>query len=187
MSESCEPTGAIMVRDATVADLAQVQRIYAHYVRHGLATFEEDPPSVDDLVERRAQVIALGLPYLVAELAGEVAGFCYATAYRPRPAYRYTIEDSVYLAEDRRGRGLGRALLGAVIARCEAGPWRQMIAIIGDSGNAGSIALHRRLGFETVGTLGSVGFKLGRWVDTVVMQRALGPGASTAPTTAGGA
>jgi len=187
MSECGEPAGTITVRDATAADMAQVQGIYSHYVRHGLATFEEDPPSVDDMAERRAQVIALGLPYLVAELAGVVAGFCYATAYRPRRAYRYTVEDSVYLAQDRRGRGLGRALLGAVIARCEAGPWRQMIAIIGDSGNAGSIALHRRLGFETVGTLRSVGFKLGRWVDTVVMQRALGPGATTAPTPAGGA
>ena len=172
---------AVAVRDARDADLAVVQAIYAHHVLHGLATFEEVPPTVDELAARRASVLAQQLPYLVAELAGEVVGYCYATSYRPRPAYRFTIEDSVYVADGRAGRGVGAALLGELIARCDAGPWRQMIAIIGNSDNAGSIALHRRLGFAHVGTLRSVGWKLGRWVDSVVMQRALGPGDREAP------
>lgn len=169
------------VRDARDADLPAVQAIYAHHVLHGLATFEEVPPTVDELAGRRASVLAQRLPYLVAELGGEVVGYCYATSYRPRPAYRFTIEDSVYVADGLAGRGVGAALLGALIARCEAGPWRQMIAIIGNSENAGSIALHRRLGFAHVGTLRSVGFKLGRWVDSVVMQRDVGLGDSAPP------
>jgi L-amino acid N-acyltransferase YncA len=172
---------APVVRDARDADIAAIQAIYAHHVRHGLASFEEEPPSAGELVARRASVMALGLPYLVAELGGEVVGYSYATRYRARPAYRYTVEDSVYVADGLAGRGIGAALLGALIARCEAGPWRQMIAIIGDSDNAGSIALHRRFEFTMVGTLRSVGFKLGRWVDSVVMQRALGPGGTAAP------
>lgn len=172
---------AFVVRDAREGDVAAIQAIYAHHVRHGLATFEEVPPSIEELEGRLASVVAQGLPYLVAELAGEVVGYCYATSYRPRPAYRYTVEDSVYVADGLGGRGIGTALLGALITRCEAGPWRQMIAIIGDSGNTGSIALHRRLGFQRVGTLSAVGFKLGRWVDSVLMQRALGPGAGSPP------
>lgn len=124
-------------------------------------------------------MLALGLPYLVAELDTRVVGYCYATTYRSRPAYRNTIEDSVYVADGMQGRGIGMALLAALIARCETGPWRQMVAVIGDSGNAGSIALHERLGFRRMGTLEAVGFKLGRWVDTVLMQRALGAGSST--------
>lgn len=175
-----EPAAA-RVRDARGDDLPAIQAIYAHHVLHGLATFEEVPPSIDELAARHAAVRALGLPYLVAEIDRRVVGYCYATSYRPRRAYRYAIEDSVYVADGLAGRGIGAALLGALIARCEAGPWRQMIAIIGDSGNAGSIALHRRLGFHLVGTLTAAGFKLGRWVDTVVMQRTLGPGATTAP------
>ena len=174
---------AAAVRDAEDGDLAAIQAIYTPHVLRGLATFEEEPPSIDELGERFAAVRALGLPYLVAEHAGAAVGYCYATLYRTRPAYRYTLEDSVYIADDLAGRGVGTALLGALIARCEAGPWRQMIAIIGDSGNAGSIALHRRFGFQSVGTLGAVGWKLGRWVDSMVMQRPLGPGASTAPET----
>jgi phosphinothricin acetyltransferase len=169
------------LRDASELDLPQIQAIYAHHVLHGLATFEEEPPSVAELAERRAAVLALGLPYLVAEQGGVVVGYCYATSYRPRRAYRYAIEDSVYIADGRAGRGIGAALLAALIARCEVGPWRQMIAIIGNSENAASIALHRRLGFAHVGTLRSVGFKLGRWVDTVVMQRALGCGDAEVP------
>ena len=174
-----------MVRDARDADLAAVQAIYAHHVLRGLATFEEVPPSVDELAGRRAAVLALGLPYLVAEAEGRVVGYCYATSYRPRPAYRYTIEDSVYVADGLAGRGIGVALLAALITRCEAGAWRQMIAIIGNSENAGSIALHRRFGFLPVGTLASVGFKHGRWVDSVIMQRALGPGDATPPDAGG--
>ncbi len=172
---------AIGVRDATAGDMAEVAAIYAHHVLHGLATFEEQPPAVDEMLSRRAAVLALGLPYLVAEAAGRVVGYAYATAYRPRPAYRYTIENSVYLANGRGGAGLGTALLAELIARCECGPWRQMIAVIGNSGNAGSLALHRKLGFQPVGTLPCVGFKLGRWVDTVLMIRPLGTGGSTAP------
>jgi L-amino acid N-acyltransferase YncA len=179
MSESAAPL--VAVRDARAADLPAVQAIYAHHVLHGLATFEEVPPSVDELIARRAAVLDAGLPYLVAEHAGAVVGYSYASAYRPRPAYRYAIEDSVYVADGLAGRGIGAALLAALIARCEAGPWRQMIAIIGDTGNAASIALHRRHGFAPVGTLHAVGFKLGRWVDTVLMQRPLGPGATALP------
>jgi phosphinothricin acetyltransferase len=133
------------------------------------------------MLARRASVLDLGLPYLAAEAAGQVVGYSYATGYRPRPAYRHTIEDSVYVAERMQGRGIGRALLSALIARCETGPWRQMVAVIGDSGNAGSIALHRQQGFRLVGTFEAVGFKLGRWVDTVLMQRALGPGGAAPP------
>lgn len=173
--------GAVLVRDAQASDMVAVQAIYAHHVLHGLATFEEVPPGVEEIQSRRAAVLAAGLPYLVAEIGGQVMGYAYATAYRPRPAYRHTVEDSVYVAEGQGGRGIGAALLGALIARCEAGPWRQMVAVIGNSGNAGSIALHRRMGFGEVGTLRSVGFKLGRWVDTVLMQRAIGPGDGTPP------
>jgi L-amino acid N-acyltransferase YncA len=171
----------ILVRDAAAADMPAIQAIYAHHVLHGLATFEEVPPSVAEMGERRAAVLKAGLPYLAAEIDGAVVGYAYATAYRPRPAYRFTVEDSIYIAHGLGGRGIGGALLGALINRCERGPWRQMLAVIGNSGNAGSIALHRRLGFEPIGTLHAVGFKLGRWVDTVLMQRALGDGDRSAP------
>lgn len=151
-----------------------VQMIYAHHVRRGLATFEEVPPSEDVMLARRAAAIAAGLPYLVAERHGELVGFAYAGAYHSRPAYRYTLEDSVYVLTGLGGCGIGTALLQALVGRCETGRWRQMIALIGDSANVASIALHRRMGFRTAGTLSAVGFKLGRWVDTVLMQRALG-------------
>ncbi|MCA6123681.1 N-acetyltransferase [Bradyrhizobium sp. WSM 1704] len=173
-------TGKVVIRDAEDHDMADVQRIYAHHVLNGLATFEEVSPTVDEMLRRRDAVLTAGLPYLVADVDGLVGGYCYATSYRPRPAYRHTIEDSVYVLESMRGRRIGVALLGALIARVEAGPWRQMLAVIGNSGNAGSIALHRRMGFQPAGTLKSVGFKLGQWVDTVLMQRPLGPG-DTAP------
>jgi L-amino acid N-acyltransferase YncA len=171
----------VRVRDAAERDMGAVQAIYAHHVLHGLATFEEVPPSLEELLRRRSAVLALGLPYLVAELDGRIVGYSYATSYRPRPAYRYTIEDSVYVADGLAGLGIGTALLQSLIARCEAGPWRQMLAVIGNSGNAGSIALHSRMGFRMIGTLTSAGFKLGRWVDTVLMQRALGVGDMEAP------
>lgn len=171
----------IRVRDAHPQDLPAVRDIYAHHVLHGLATFEEVPPSVEVLATRRAAVLDAGLPYIVAEIGGEVVGYSYATAYRPRPAYRFTVEDSIYVAQDRGGQGIGSALLTELIARCEAGPWRQMIAVIGNSANAGSIALHRRHGFVQAGVLHDVGFKFGRWVDSVLMQRPLGPGAATLP------
>ena len=175
------PTVGAVVRDAVEADMEAVARIYGHYVEHGLATFEEVPPTAAEMLARRGKALAIGAPYLVAEIDGDVVGYCYATPYHARAAYRHTLEDSVYVAPGLGGRGVGGALLAELIARCEAGPWRWMIAIIGDSGNAASIALHRRHGFAPVGTLRSVGFKLGRWVDVPIMQRALGPGDSTPP------
>ena len=167
-------TARPIVRDAASGDFGAIARIYSYYVENALATFEEVAPAADDLRARHAAIAGAGLPYLVAELDGAVAGYAYASAYRPRSAYRHTIEDSVYVADGFGGRGIGLALLTALIERCECGPWRQMIAVIGNSGNAGSIALHARLGFEQVGVLRNVGFKHGRWVDTVLMQRALG-------------
>ena len=161
--------------------MGAVTSIYAAHVLHGLASFEEIPPSLDEMKARRTGVLQLGLPYLVAEMSGRVVGYSYATFYRTRPAYRYTIEDSVYVEEGLNGRGIGTTLLAELIARCERGPWRQMLAVIGDSGNTGSIALHHRMGFTPAGTLICVGFKLGRWVDSVFMQRALGAGNSTVP------
>ena len=172
---------AVFVRDAREADMVAVQEIYAHHVLHGLASFEEKPPSTAEMIGRREAVLRLGLPYLVAEMDGRVVGYSYASSYRPRPAYRHTIEDSVYVRDGLAGHGVGRALLGMLIKRCERGPWRQMLAVIGDSANAGSIALHRSLGFETVGPLRAVGFKRGQWVDTILMQRALAAGSSTLP------
>jgi len=170
-----------IVRDTSAEDMPAIQAIYAKQVLQGLATFEEEPPTTEDLRSRRDVILRAGLPYLCAERDGRVIGYSYAAAHRPRPAYRFTVEDSVYVDEDMHGLGAGRALLEAIVAQCEIGPWRQMIAIIGDTGNAGSIALHKRLGFRHVGTLNAVGFKLGRWVDTVIMQRPLGPGGSAEP------
>ncbi|WP_299615271.1 GNAT family N-acetyltransferase [Pelagibius sp.] len=170
----------VRVRDARTADMPAIQIIYAREVTQGLASFEEAPPAVGELLARHARILEQGLPYLAAELDGQLVGYGYASAYRPRAAYRYTVEDSVYVAAGAQGRGVGRALLSALVARCEAGPWRQMIAVIGDSANRGSVALHERLGFRRVGTLTSVGFKFGRPVDTVLMQRALDGGSDGA-------
>ena len=172
--DGATPRGAIVVRAATESDMAAVRDIYAHYVLHSLATFEETPPTLEDMLARRRASVDLGMPYLVAEAGTELLGFAYAALYRARPAYRFTIEDSVYVADGLSGQGTGSALLGELIAGCERGPWRQMIAIVGDSANSGSIALHRRFGFALAGTLRSVGFKFDRWVDTPIMQRALG-------------
>ncbi len=170
-----------VVRDSVESDMLRVRDIYAHYVLHSLATFEETVPPLDEMVGRRRKCMGAGLPYLVAETRDGIAGYAYAGLYHARAAYRHTVEDSIYVADGYGGRGLGSALLGAVIARCEAGPWRQMIAVVGDSGNAGSIALHRRFGFEPVGVLKSVGFKFGRWVDVPLLQRKLNAGDETAP------
>ena len=175
------PAHQAIVRDTIESDTPAIQAIYAHAVLHGLATFEEVPPSVEEMSSRLAGIRDLNLPYLTAELDGVVVGYSYARPYRPRPAYRHTVEDSVYVAEGLQGRGIGRLLLAALIERCEEGPWRQMIAVIGDINNTGSIALHRRLGFRDAGTLEAVGYKLGQWVDTVQMQRTLGPGGSQPP------
>jgi L-amino acid N-acyltransferase YncA len=166
-------TSPTLIRDAVPTDFDAITRIYSHYVLHALATFEETPPSIDEMRARHAAITGAGLPYVVAEIDGDVAGYAYASAYRARSAYRHTIEDSVYVADGFGGRGIGLALLTTLIDRCERGPWRQMVAVIGNSGNAGSIALHARLGFEHVGVLRRVGFKHGQWVDTVLMQRAL--------------
>lgn len=171
----------LVVRNSTEADVPAVHRIYAHHVLHGLGSFEEEPPSAAELKRRRDDVIERGLPYLVADIDGTVVGYSYATLYRARSAYRYTVEDSVYVDEGVLRKGAGRALLSAVIARCEAGRWRQMVAVIGDSDNAASILLHESLGFRLVGTLRAVGFKMGRWADTVLMQRELGAGERTPP------
>jgi phosphinothricin acetyltransferase len=173
-----------LIRDSQQADVAAISAIYAHHVRHGCASFEEEPPSPEEIARRRADVLARGLPYLVAEIDDEVVGYAYASPYRARSAYRFSIENSVYVDHRRHRGGIGRALLTALVARCEAGTWRQMIAVIGDSANVSSIALHERLGFRMVGTLRAVGFKFGRWVDTVLMQRELGDGQSTLPSDA---
>jgi L-amino acid N-acyltransferase YncA len=180
-ADDTKPETDLVIREASEADMVRVQQIYAHHVLHGIASFEEEAPTIEQMLARRGEVLRQGLPFLVAAQDGAVMGYSYAAAFRARSAYRYTIEDSVYLADGLTGRGVGRALLTALIARCEPGPWRQMIAVIGDSGNEASIRLHSRLGFAHVGTLRSVGFKLGRWVDSVLMQRDLGPGDSIPP------
>jgi phosphinothricin acetyltransferase len=164
----------IRVRDAREADLPYIQSIYADYVLKSFATFEESPPTREEMHARWESTVRAGLPFLIAEFDERVVGYAYATAWRARPAYRYTVEDSVYVAEEFHSRGIGRALLEALIERCEAGDWRQMIAVIALRGEAASIALHRALGFQSVGTLKAVGFKHGQWVDTLLMQRALG-------------
>jgi phosphinothricin acetyltransferase len=169
------------VRDSRDDDVERIAAIYAHHVRHGLASFEEEPPSADEIAGRRADVLGRGLPYLVAEVDHEVVGYSYAAPYRSRSAYRFAVENSVYVDHRLVRAGIGRALLAALIARCEAGEWRQMIAVIGDSANVASIALHQRLGFVPAGTLRSVGYKFGRWVDSVLMQRPLGAGDGLLP------
>ena len=169
------------MRVAAERDLPAIHAIYAHHVLHGLASFEEEPPSVEELARRYRDIVGRGLPYLVAELNGAVAGYGYCAPYRARSAYRFSLEDSVYVRHDATGRGVGRRLLEALIARCEALGYRTLIAVIGDSGHAASIGVHAACGFLRVGTLRSVGFKFGRWVDSVIMQRPLGPGDATKP------
>lgn len=171
---------SLRVRDAMPADFPEIAAIYAHHVLHGVASFEETPPTVDEMLRRRATVLGHGLPWLVAEMAGRPVGYSYAAPYRSRSAYRYTVEDSIYVAAACCRQGIGRALLAALIARCEEGPWRQMIAVIADSAS-GSPELHRRAGFEPIGVLRNVGFKHGQWRDSMLMQRALGKGALVLP------
>jgi len=169
------------VRNATIADLEAVQAIYAYHVRHGLASFEEIPPDLAEMEQRFRDITDRGLPYLVAELDGAARGYAYAGRYRTRPAYRYTLEDTVYVGPAYQGRGLGSALLAELVARCEGLGYRRMVAVIGDSANHASIRLHERLGFRTCGVIPSVGFKFGRWVDSVLMERPLGPGDTSLP------
>ncbi len=163
----------VVIRDATPEDMAAVQAIYAFYVERTAHSFEEAPPSVEEMRRRRDDIVGRGYPYLVAEEDGEILGYCYVRPFRERTAYRYTIEDSIYVAPFVTGRGIGKALVSAMIERCTAMGYRQMIAVIGDSANAGSIALHRSLGFRQEGVLRGVGFKFGRWVDVVIMHRTL--------------
>jgi L-amino acid N-acyltransferase YncA len=169
------------IRPATAADLAAVTDVYAHAVLHGTATFELIPPDLTEMTRRYTSLMDGGYPYFVAALEGRVIGYAYAGPYRPRPAYRFTVENSVYLQPATHRRGIGLQLLQRLIVECEARGYRQMIAVIGDSANAGSIGVHARTGFAMIGTHPDVGFKFGRWLDTVMMQRALGEGATTLP------
>jgi phosphinothricin acetyltransferase len=173
------------VRPSRPDDVAAIAAIYRHHVLNGLASFEEVPPDAAELARRRADIVARGLPHLVASAGApnneRVLGYAYAGPYRPRSAYRFSVEDSVYIAPDALRRGVGRALLGAVIEACTEAGYRQMVAVIGDSGHEASIGLHAALGFTHAGALQAIGFKFGRWVDSVLMQRALGPGAASLP------
>jgi len=175
------PAADVAIRACEEDDVAAITTIYAHHVLHGLASFEIEPPSENDMRQRRLDVVNRGLPYLVAECAGEVVGYAYVSPYRLRPAYRHTAENSVYLHPSWGGRGIGRQLMSVLLPECETRGLRQIVAVIGDSANYASIGLHKSLGFREVGVLRSVGFKFGRWVDSVLMQRELGAGDSTPP------
>ncbi len=174
------------IRPATQADIAAITAIYAHHVTHGSASFELEPPDNQEMQQRWRAIVSADLPYLVIETADGIAGYAYAGPYRPRAAYRDTVEDSIYLRPDCIGRGYGRALLAALIEACEAIGLRQMIAVVGDSATLGSIRLHEALGFRLVGVLRDVGFKHGAWRDSVLLQRALGAGGSVPPCPRGG-
>ena len=172
---------SLEIRFAGPADIEAIQRIYAHHVLFGSASFEEVPPDTAELERRRADVIARGLPYIAALKDGTLVGYAYLTPYRPRSAYRFTVEDSIYLAPGQERQGIGSKLLVSLIETATALGMRQMLAVIGDSANRGSIALHERHGFVHAGIFRSVGFKHGGWLDSVLMQRALGPGDTTLP------
>ena len=170
-----------LIRPSADADLPAITAIYAHHVLHGTGSFETDPPSVSDMTARRADVLSKGLPYLVVEQDGAIAGFAYGNWFKPRPAYRYSVEDSIYMAPDRQGKGLGRALLTELMARFEAAGIRKVMAIIGDSANTGSVGIHLALGFKQVGIVDSCGWKFGAWRDIVIMQKPLGLGDTQPP------
>jgi len=174
------------VRPAAPQDLPAIQAIYAHHVLHGLASFEEVPPPVEEMRRRYDDIVRQGLPYLAAEEAGELLGYGYCSLYRTRSAYRYTLEDSIYVKQGRQGKGIGKAILAELIARCTALNYRQIIAVIGDSANAGSIRLHASLGFVRAGLLRSTGYKFGRWVDSVYMQLPIGGGDMSPPKSGAG-
>lgn len=184
---SARQKGAVLrVRESRDGDLPHIHAIYSHHVRTGLGSFEEIAPDLAEMTRRRADILAKGMPYLVAEIddpaiPGGVAGYAYAGPYRPRSAYRYSVEDSIYTAPQAQRRGVGKALLDELIRRCTALGFRQMIAVIGDSANRGSIGLHEAAGFEKVALLPAIGLKFGRWVDSVMMQRPLGEGQGTLP------
>jgi len=164
----------LVVRPSTEMDVARCAEIYAHHVLHGTASFELDPPDLAEMKKRRAAVLDLGLPHLVAEREGRVLGYAYAGNWRPRPAYKFSVEDSIYIDKDAVGQGAGKALLPVLIEQCTALGKKQMVAVIGDSAQTPSIRLHEACGFEMVGTLKNIGFKFGRWLDSVIMQKALG-------------
>ncbi|MBS0468580.1 MAG: N-acetyltransferase [Proteobacteria bacterium] len=169
------------IRPSLDDDLPAITAIYTHHVLHGTGTFEIDPPTSQDMAARRADVLARGLPYLVAEEEGRVLGFAYCNWFKPRPAYRFSAEDSVYVADAARGRGMGRLLLDALCEQAQAAGVRKLLAVIGDSANAGSIGVHRAAGFTEVGVIRSVGWKFGAWRDIVLMEKPLGAGDTTAP------
>lgn len=171
----------VQIRPSSDADLPAIQAIYALAVLEGTGTFETEVPEVAEMARRRGEVLGRGLPWLVAEVDGRVLGYAYANYFRPRLAYRFCLEDSIYLHPDSQGQGIGRLLLAELIARCEAQGARQMLAVIGDSQNAGSIGVHTALGFEHTGVLRNSGWKFGRWLDVVLMQRPLGQGSQTSP------
>ena len=180
-ASSIRAASGLLVRPSKASDMSAITEIYGHHVLTGLGSFELLAPSVDEMVKRRADVLSRNFPYLAAEIDGKVAGYAYASLYRSRPAYRHTLEDSVYVHKEFAGRGVGRALLDALIEGCEKAGARQLIAVIGDSDNKGSIKLHSACGFKRTGTLKAVGFKFGQWVDSVIMQRAIGDAAQSLP------
>jgi phosphinothricin acetyltransferase len=175
----------VTIRPSRDGDLDAITAIYGYHVLHGTASFEEVPPEPHEMVRRRRDVIGCGLPHLVAERSGRVLGLCYAGRYHTRSGYRFTVEDTIYVDAAEVGRGIGRALLASLLERCTEQGYRQMVAVIGGSDNWPSIRLHQALGFARIGILGAIGFKFGNWVDIVLMQRALGPGATTSPAGAG--
>jgi L-amino acid N-acyltransferase YncA len=172
---------SISLRSATPGDIPAITRIYAHAVRHGTASFEVEPPDEAEMAHRFEALVRGGYPYLVAEEDGAILAYAYAGPYRARPAYRFSVENSIYVDEAAQRRGVGRTLLARLIEEAAARGFRQMIAVIGDSAQTPSIELHRALGFRMVGTLENIGFKFERWLDTVLMQRSLGPGAGSPP------
>ena len=169
------------LRPATLADIPAITAIYDHAVRHGTASFELEPPTEAEMTRRMQAVLDGKFPYLAADIDGKLAGYAYASLYRTRPAYRFTVENSVYVAPDMHRRGVGKALLERLIEECTARGYRQMIAVIGDSDQAASIGVHKACGFEPAGNLRSIGWKFGKWLDTPLMQRSLGDGAKTKP------
>jgi L-amino acid N-acyltransferase YncA len=169
------------IRPSLDGDIARITTIYTHHVLHGTGTFEIDPPSANDMAQRRQDVLGKGLPYLVAEQDGVVLGFAYCNWFKPRPAYRFSAEDSIYLAPEAAGQGMGKALLNALANAAQAAGVRKLIAVIGDSANHGSVGVHRTCGFSHVGTIAACGWKFERWLDIVLMEKALGEGASTPP------
>lgn len=169
-------TSSVLIRPATADDIPAITAIYAPNVANGVASFEYDPPDEAEMARRQAAILAGGYPYLVATLDGVVVAYAYASAYRSRPGYRFTVENSVYVSHAAQGKGVGKALVNRLVADCAALGYRQMIAVIGNLGNHGSIALHRARGFTVAGVLPSIGWKHGRWIDSVLMQRALGEG-----------